>query len=125
MTNKEKYKEELIEIMKNRKFEQFFDNYIKPSLSHKSFKDLRNYEISILTDLWFEQEYKEPEIDWSKVEIDTPIWVKNSDYDEWHRRHFAQYKDEKVWTYRLGGTSWTVDFEYIEDWKYAKLARNE
>lgn len=29
---------------------------------------------------WLQEEYKEPEVDWSKVEVDTPILVR--DYED-------------------------------------------
>ena len=46
-------------------------------------------------------EYKEPEIDWSKVKVDTPILVKRSKEAEWERRYFAKFEDGKFMLGRL------------------------
>ena len=72
--------------------------------------------------MWFLEEYEEPEIDWSKVEVDTPIMVKNSEYEEWLKRHFAKYGNGKVYAWQLGCTSWTENI--MTDWDYAKLAED-
>ena len=76
------------------------------------------------TDNWLFSEYKEPEIDWSKVEVDTPILVRNDEDEEWMNRYFAKFADGKVYAWDNGATSWTVDDEYdVTFWKYAKLSR--
>lgn len=46
-------------------------------------------------------------VDWSKVEVDTPIFVRNSIAETWKCRYFAEYKDGKVYTWRDGKTSWS------------------
>ena len=84
-----------------------------------------------LTILWLMEEYeepKEPETDWSKVEVDTPILVRNYEDTEstavvWLKRYFAEYKDGLVYTWTNGRTSWNEDC--TNGWKYAKLAENE
>ena len=68
-------------------------------------------------------EYEEPEVDWSKVEVDTPILVKNSEDEEWRKRHFAKYKNGNVYAWSDGLTSWTAYDKMV--WKYAKLAEDE
>ena len=67
-----------------------------------------------------EGECKEPEIDWSEVNVDTPILVRNSEYGEWFKRYFAEYKNGKVYTWDNGYTSWTA-CGYMGAWNYAKL----
>lgn len=75
---------------------------------------------------WLFSEYKEPEVDWSKVEVDTPILVRNNEDKEWVNRYFAKFADGKVYAWVSGATSWTVDDEYdVTFWKYAKLAESE
>ena len=52
---------------------------------------------------WAEQEYIEPpKVDWSKVKVDTPIYVRVDEDDEWFPRHFAEYKDGKVFAWNNG-----------------------
>ena len=61
-------------------------------------------------------------IDWSKVEVDTPILVSN-DNKEWIKRYFARYEDGNVYGWLNGKTSWTATGELsIGHWNYAKLA---
>ena len=75
---------------------------------------------------WLFSEYKEPEVDWSKVKVDTPILVKTTEGKEWVRRYFAKYKNGEVYAGCDGATSWTADNEYdVNPWKYAKLAESE
>lgn len=78
---------------------------------------------------WADEEYKEPEIDWSKVPIDTPILVSN-DKNIWVRRHFATPSLPKdnytVRTFVDGKTSWSSEErDFCERWRYAKLAEVE
>lgn len=62
-------------------------------------------------------------VDWSKVKVDTPILVKQYEQDEWEKRHFAYFKDEKVCAWLCGATSWSADYEGdTTDWNFAKLA---
>lgn len=63
-------------------------------------------------------------VDWSKVPVDTKVLVSN-DGKEWSRRHFAEYKDGKVYCFNSGVTSFTVKESYFlnekASWGYAKL----
>lgn len=62
-------------------------------------------------------------IDWSKVKVDTPILVKQYEQDEWEKRHFAYFKDERVYAWLCGATSWSADYEGdTTNWNLAKLA---
>lgn len=60
-------------------------------------------------------------VDWESVEVDTPILVSD-DGVQWCRRHFAGYKNGKVWAFYYGTTSWSNNCEKGHYWKYAKLA---
>lgn len=60
-------------------------------------------------------------VDWESVEVDTPILVSD-DGVQWCRRHFAGYKNGKVWAFYYGTTSWSNNCEKDHYWKYAKLA---
>ena len=62
-------------------------------------------------------------VDWSKVAVDTPILVKQNEQDEWEKRHFAYFKDERVYAWLCGATSWSADYEGdTTNWNLAKLA---
>ena len=62
-------------------------------------------------------------VDWPKVEVDTPIFVRNRIEDVWNCRYFAKYEDGKVYTWCGGRTSWSnVISDEPVNWKYAELA---
>lgn len=73
---------------------------------------------------WLNSEYIEPEkeeVDWSKVPIDTKVIVSD-DNENWYRRHFAYYRDKRIWVFRSGLTSWTInDLSEVSGWKHGKL----
>lgn len=66
-------------------------------------------------------ERSEDDINWARIEVDTPIWVKKSKDSEWIPRYFAKYEDGKVWAWTFGATSYTIDS--CNSWKYAKLRK--
>lgn len=72
---------------------------------------------------WCESEYKEhePEIDWSKVPVDTPIYVSNDEFI-WSPRHFALYKGGDVYAWMYGKTSFSNNAGESNMWPYAKIA---
>lgn len=66
--------------------------------------------------------YKESEVDWNKVPIDTPVLVSNNG-ETWYRRYFAGVNDEgKPFVFPDGRTSWSnarcscmrISYKYIE-----------
>ena len=70
--------------------------------------------------------YEEPEVDWSKVKVDTPILVRDYESSEWTKRYFAKFVDGIVCAWVDGATSWTASGEYdVNSWNYAKLAESE
>lgn len=69
---------------------------------------------------WLESEAK-PEVDWSQVPIDTQIWVRDSETDEWALRYFAKYQDGLVYAWDYGTTSWS-SLGRMVSWNYAELA---
>lgn len=65
------------------------------------------------------------ETDWLNIPVDTPIMV-SSDNMQWHRRHFAKYRDGGVYAWNDGFTSFTSESNNnITWWSYAKLAEVE
>lgn len=73
--------------------------------------------------LWLLEDYEEPEINWNKVEVDTPILVRATKNEEWSKRYFAKYENGYVHAWIGGCTSWSE--ENASAWKYAKLAESE
>ena len=125
MKNYEKYVDE----MKEYKGQNFCKDFVKPNiLKSDSCDGLACGACYMLQTIWLLEEYEEPQVDWSKVEVDTPILVRNYEDTEstavvWLKRYFAEYKDGLVYTWTNGRTSWNEDC--TNGWKYAKLAENE
>lgn len=62
-------------------------------------------------------------VDWSKVKVDTPILVKDSNENRWRKRYFALFEDGLIYAWESGATSWSVENHgRVVHWKYAKLA---
>ena len=127
MKNYEKYADEI------RKFKSDFgtewcDLFAKPKVL-KSFgkkcEDVSCGLCNILTTLWLLEDYEEPETDWSNVEVDTPILVRDDGVatTSWLKRYFAKYENGFVYAWNGGATSWTACG--VSKWNYAKLAEGE
>ena len=117
MKNYEKYAEEIREY----KGINICSEFIKPHiLEARSCTNTNCDQCKMLQMLWLLEDYKEPETDWSKVAVDTPILVRQTKDGEWLRRHFAKYEDGDVYAWDVGRTSWSADG--VNTWKYAKLA---
>ena len=123
MKNYEKYADEIREY----KDIDFCSDFIKPNILKKdSCTGVECGRCSMVQMLWMLEDYKEPEVDWSKVEVDTPILVRQTEDGEWLRRHFAKYEGGIVYTWKDALTSWTVLYdEDVTGWEYAKLAKSE
>lgn len=120
MKNYEKYEDEVRKFKDGNFCEEFVIPHIlkSDSCAYLSCSDCGRRQM-----LWFIEEYEEPEIDWSQVEVDTPILVKYTESAKWKKRHFAKYENGLVYAWNNGETSWTT--VAMTDWKYAKLAEDE
>ena len=126
MTNGEKYEKEIVEIAKSKEksiCDDFINKIVLPSYGMKC--DNRCIECRTLVDIWLSKEYKEPEVDWSKVKVDTPIYVQDCISDIWYPRYFAKFKDRQVYAWYDGKTSFSVGSDDAIPWAYAKLADEE
>ena len=62
-------------------------------------------------------------VDWSKVEVDTPILVKDDCDDKWEKAYFAKYEDGMIYAWDNGRTSFSArNKEDTFIWDRAKLA---
>lgn len=68
---------------------------------------------------WLEAEYVEPEIDWSKVPVNTPILVKDYQDQNWYKRYFCKYENNTIYAWSNGKTSWTT--QDVVQWDNAEL----
>ena len=128
MTNKEKYADEIIEIAARSKL-ALKDGKPFPCVSMKCSECgfySTNYSCTHNVREWLDSEYVAPPVDWSKVAVDTPILVRDSEEEMWRRRHFAKYENGIVFAWKNGLTSWSACMSNdITDWKMVKLAESE
>ena len=120
MKNYEKYEDEIREY----KGDYFCNDFVKPNILESDCCDGVNCSrCYMLQMLWLMKEYEEPEVDWSKIEVDTPILVRQGNNGKWLERHFAKYENGDVYAWVDGQTSWT-GADKIK-WKYARLPEDE
>lgn len=123
MKNYEKYADEIKGYDGDSICTDFIEPYILKSINAKCINTSCT-KCHLYRTIWLMEEYKEPETDWSKVEVDTPILVRRSDNEEWNKRYFAGYENETIDAWDSGRTSWTAN-GYTTAWEYAKLAESE
>ena len=128
MTNKEKYADEIIDIAVRSKL-ALKDGKPIPCVSMKCsecgfFSPDHSCRFNACE--WLDSEYAAPPVDWSKVAVDTPILVRDSEKESWRKRHFAKYENGIVYAWGNGATSWgAFSSDYLINWKMAKLAESE
>ena len=120
MKNYEKYADAIREY----KGDSFCADFVKPNILKSEYCDLDCTRCRMLQALWLLEDYKEPEVDWSKVEVDTPILVRDAKYRRWVKRYFAKYNNGTIFAWTIGCTSRDAH-NMMTPWKYAKLAENE
>ena len=120
MKNYEKYADEIREY----DGDDFCCSFIRPHiLKADNCSDMPCSRCQMLQTLWLLEDCEESEVDWSKVEVDTPLLVRKYKNGEWSKRYFAKYEDGNIYAWCNGRTSWNETSIYA--WKYAKLAEPE
>jgi len=132
MTNYEKYKEEIEELVINGNVLAIKNG--KPVACHVTSCntcDCRT-EGSCMAGRkkWLHSEYKEPEIDWSKVPMGTHVWVRDDEESEWWPTLFVGYCLGEKPTYLCSATDlWVLSkrngnlLKSNSKWKFCKLDR--
>lgn len=132
MTNREKYAEQILDIATsghsfaiNRNGE--VSSCGKVPCNECIFQKNKSTDSSCREKLkeWSEQEYVEPPVDWSKVPVDTKVYVRDFDNESWRPRYFARFEDGRIFTWTAGATSFSKDCcENTSWWRQAKLAED-
>lgn len=122
MKNYEKYKDKV----NNCDGEHFCHDFVRPIILEVDECDGWCSRCNFIQAMWLMEEFEEPEVDWSKVAVDTPILVRDADCQIWEIRHFAKFENGKVYAWLFGSTSWTAEHsDSFYGWEYAKLAEQE
>lgn len=125
MKNYEKYADEIRGYNGDSICTDFIEPYILKSINTNCI-NTSCLKCHLYRTIWLLEDYKEPEepeVDWNKVEVDTPILVRDYEGQEWVRRYFAEYKCGTVYAWDVGQTSWSGNG--VTEWEYAKLADEE
>lgn len=134
MKNREKYRDEILNSVfrvNGEKYCEFAKKNVLPNLTdctNGTCDELHN--CGLCRDIfafWLDEEYEEPEVDWSKVPVDTLVRVRDREDQEWTLRYFKGIDDGNaicrysVWTY--GTTSKTANNSYML-YKYCELVED-
>lgn len=132
MTNREKYAEQILDIAttghsiavdKKGNFYKCSELKCKDCIFSRAWKD--DIDCYKKVKEWSEQEYVEPPVDWSKVPVDTKVFVRDSDSAYWNHRYFAKFEDGKIFTWANGTTSFSAKgFDDVTWWNQGKLAED-
>ena len=125
MLNKEKYAKEILDIVcQDGANPAVVDNVPIKCTDVSDCHDCKFYVSNDCSDAfvkWANSEYKEREIDWNKVPIDTPIYVWDFCERDNIKRYFAGYDKENntIITFDGGKTSWSSTT--TTEWSHAKI----
>ena len=132
MTNREKYAEQILDIAvtgnsiavdKKGNFYKCIELECEDCIFSRVEQD--DSYCGEKTKEWSEQEYVEPPVDWSKVPVDTKVYVRDSDSDPWKPRYFAKFEGGEIFTWTNGATSFSRSrFGDLSWWNQVKLAED-
>lgn len=127
MLNKEKFAKEIIEIATNGNSNDIAVVDGKPCVcGNTRCKDCDFNASTCGKELneWANSEYKEIEIDWDKVPVDTPVFVWDNDESNKLKGYYAGLKNGYFMTFDNGQTSWSFSGKTTL-WYNCELAREE
>lgn len=125
MLNKEKFAKEIIEIATSGGTLGVADG--KPCVcGMENCNDCDFHPGTCVDQLekWANSEYKEFEIDWYKVPVDTPVFVWDAFTINKQKRYYAGLKNGYYMAFDYGATSWSFSGERTL-WHNCELARKE
>ena len=135
MLNKEKFKDEIVELacsgcdfaLKDGKVVNCQNTDCR-ACSFSSHIDVVG-SCSVNRKNWANSEYEEY-VDWSKVPVDTKILVRDHESQPWLPRYFAgvgkkynkfNFDESRICVFKHGKTSFTASDDEVVSWRYAKL----
>lgn len=137
MKNREKFREQIVKAIKDGDSCDFMIKTVNPVYSDgwecNDFLCQRDECEACLKlfAFWLDEEYEEPpkpEVDWSKVPVDTLVRVRDGEDEEWLLRYFKGINDihlrHRYEAWESGATSKTANGEYL-CWNYCELVEDE
>jgi hypothetical protein len=121
MKNKEKYIDDIIEVMKDPGKECSFR--AKRMFRNKDGEcpnEMGCPECNVKFYEWLEEEYEPPKVDWNSVPMNTIIEVRDYEDASWTKRIFVWYNENSDYPYVcIGNTKY--NYGLAVSWKYARL----
>lgn len=136
MKNREKYRDEILNSVFIRgnleAYCEFAKKNVLPNLTNCTNGECDGLQsCGLCRDIfafWLDEEYEEPELDWSKVPVDTLVRVRDREDQEWILRYFKGINDGNAMcrysAWESGATSKTAERKYL-CWKYCELVEDE
>lgn len=132
MKNRDKFRKAIVKYAKTPEMKADVCEFIKlnvlPHFGKEDCDDINEDWCPILFDLWLDEEYIEPEVDWDSVPVDTLVRVRDLESEEWTLKYFKGI-DEEAPTSRFmawdnGATSKTAYGNYTH-WVRCELVEDE
>lgn len=135
MKNREKFRDEIIKSARNTSERvnicEFIRINVLPHFGDGGCDSVNCTWCNTLFHLWLDEEYEEPqkpEVDWSKVPVDTLVRVRNYENREWCLRYFKGFDNSntegKYEMWSNGMTSKTASGS-SNIWRYCELVEVE
>lgn len=131
MNNREKYKNELIEVIKKDgkmcEFVKKHEVFRMFGMDSISYCKMTCVTCGTALKLWLDEDYEEPKVDWNKVPVDTLVRVRDYEDQDWTLAYFIEMDSEHNFvTWADGRTSKTAIYdENTYTWKYCELVEDE
>ena len=134
MKNREKYRDEILKAIKDCDSCDFMIKTVNPVYSdgwecNDELCQRDECEACLkLFAFWLDEEYEEPEVDWSNVPVDTLVRVRDREDQEWTLRYFKGINENHLRriyeAWESGATSKTANGKYL-CWKCCELVEDE
>ena len=133
MKNREKYKNELMDVIKLDGricgFMKKHDVFRMIGTDWESFCEMDCIACGTALQIWLDEEYEEPKVDWNNVPVDTLVRVRDREEQEWTLMYFKGISDydraHRFMTWCDGATSKTASGGDYVRWKYCELVEDE
>lgn len=132
MKNREKYREEIIKSARTPEERlnvcEFIRINVLPHFGDRDCNAVNCAWCKFLVDLWMDEEYEEPQVDWNKVPVDTLVRVRDLESEEWTLKYFKGIDEEapecRFVAWDDGATSVTAYGNYTH-WTFCELVEDE